>query len=652
MAIKHNKLDFTEFSRKGGRQVSPVYSGLFQIASQRRQHRAKLNFWPAAPVILGGLLVVLLLQGFSYLSSARKTSTQILGAATSAYTQLKDGSRDLTNQNFSSAQSLFGQAQYNIQIAQKKLSNFGLLRFLAPPAQSADRLLAGAANLAAAGDKLSLAFKMFDDLKVSSQGTLTANANETIAANRQLLAEAKGLVDQASEEFNSVAAVPADYADTLASGKQQVAQLSSLLKQLIGLEDLYLGFFGSTPHTYLAVFQNYDEARATGGFIGTYGVLKTASGKINSLKISSVYDLDGRIFEPIAAPGPLQPAIKRWGLRDANWFADFPTSANKLLRFFELGGETADGVIAFTPQIFGELLELTGPIDMPEYNVTLTPENFQQTVQFETSADYDRALNQPKKFLADFAPIFLDRLADLRPVQWLGLFQALEDSLRQKQILLYSKDPVVQTTIDNLGFSGKILAADLDYLNIVNTNLGGTKTDLNIIQMVNLSAKILSDGAVLNTVVINRTSQAWEANKDFIRILLPLGSQLISASGFDQYDFHLSASRDLKIDPDLAAWDQGVMNSNVFVRQESGKTEFSGWLTVKAGENRSVTISYILPFKVRDTYSLLLQKQNGSKPYEFSGRIDLGGRSAAWASGGLNFESNLTTDDFWGIVFE
>src|SRR3989344_862601 len=659
MAIRHNKFDFTEFSRKSGHS-SPVYSGLFRIAgiSKKRKTR-ELNIWSIASFALAGIGLVLVLQSLSYLSAANNASTEILGAATSAYSQLSDAGDNLLNQNFHSAKGLFVSAQNNIRLAQEKLSCFALLRFLAPRAQSADHLLSGASNLAQAGDKLSQALALFEEFKISSEGAATEGMMEKISANRELLSQAKKLVDRASLQFNSVDAVPADYQDTLKAGKQQVKQLSSLLGQLIGLEDLYLGFCAAGPHTYLVVFQNYDEARATGGFIGTYGVLKITSGKINSFKISSVYDLDGQIIERIAAPGPFQPAIKNWGMRDANWFADFPTSASKLLHLFELGGETADGLIAATPQTFEQLLGLTGPIEMSQYNVTLTRENFQQTVQFQTSVDYDRALNQPKKFLADFAPVFLNRLSNLGQAQWLDLFQTLQNNLNQKQILLYSKTAPLQNRIESLGFAGKISQTEFDYLAIVNSNLGGTKTDLSVSQSANLASKILSDGSVLNTLTIDRDNRALENNKDFLRVLVPSGSQLVSAQGFDPYDFYRSESEGMKTDPDLAAWDQGKMNSDVFVRSESGKTEFSGWLETKAGERRSITLVYILPFKVNRVYSLLLQKQGGSKPFDFSQTVNASSKTIEWISddsvkfiNGVLFKSASASDDFWGMVIK
>ncbi len=74
---------------------------------------------------------------------------------------------------------------------------------------------------------------------------------------------------------------------------------------------------------------------------------------------------------------------------------------------------------------------------------------------------------------------------------------------------------------------------------------------------------------------------------------------------------------------------------------------------------QTVTLSYVLPFKIvaDDSYSLVLQKQNGSKPFDFNGSLILAGLKAKWVSSGvvpkqnkLNFQSHSSTDDFWGFV--
>ena len=659
MNIKFSKFDIGSIQRRPGAVKRPW---VFKHEPIRIAPKPGINPIWAQGSFAGAALVMILVLGIAgYLSKAHDASKEILGSATSAYSQLQGAGEDLTNQNFTAARGLFVSAQNNIRLAQEKLGAFGALKFFTPQAKSADHMLSGASLLAQAGTKLSEALSLFEEIKVTSNGIETDNFNSKVAANRELINEAKSLIDQAGEAFAKVSSVPSDYSGTLNEGKRQVAQLSSVLGKLLGLQDLYLGFFTEKPKTYLLLFQNYDEARATGGFIGTYGVLKTRLGKIDKLKIESIYNIDGQIFESIAAPGPFQPEIKKWGIRDANWFADFPTSAEKLLYFFEKGGETADGIIMATPQMFGQLLALTGPIQMSQYGVTLTADNFQDTVQFETSENYDKELNQPKKFLADFAPVLLNGLTNLGPEQWLGLFQILQENLDQKQVLLFSKDKQIQQRIEDMGVTGKISETPYDYLSIINSNLGGTKTDLEVAQRVNLESKILSDGTVLNTLVITRRNSASENNKDFIRVLVPKGSQLVSSSGFDPYPFYKSESEGLRTDVELAAWDEGRMVSDVFIRTESGKLEFSGWVNTVAGEERQLVLTYLLPFKIGngEAYSLLLQKQSGSKPYEFTGAWDLGGESAVWMSRGvekvrdiLNFKSNSASDDFWGVVLD
>jgi hypothetical protein len=622
------------------------------------------NYKTIIPFVAGVLVFALAVQSLAYISRAWSAKGEILGAATSAYDQLSGAGSSLASQNFDAAQNQFSSALTNLQSAQTKLDDFKALQLVVPQAKSADHVLRGASFLAAAGGRITSALSIFDDLKVSSKGVETVNVMTKLTENRQLLSSALGLLSQASGEFEVATNLPGDYASTLTKAQDQVTLLSGMLSDLVNLEDIYLGFFGTGPRVYLLVFQNYDEVRATGGFIGTYGVIKINDGKIQDLKIDSIYDLDGHIYNQVAAPGPFQPDIKKWGIRDANWFADFPTSASKLLQFFETGSQTADGVIALTPAMFEDLLNLTGPIAMPKYKVTLTADNFQEIVQYKTSVDYNKTSNNPKQMLADFAPMLLDRLSGLSKQQWLLLLQIMQNNINQKHLLLYSKDPNLEQKIQDLRVAGNILPADQDYLNIVNSNLGGTKTDLSITQKVNLQSKILSDGSVIDTLTIERHNTSSLLNRDFMRILVPMGSTLVSAHGMDAGNFRTSTAEGFTTDPDLAAWDEGQVNGHVFVRQESGKSEFSGWLGLAADETKTVTLVYMIPYKAKinflnnhATYSLLFQKQNGIRPYEFGATLDAGDLKSSWESrnatsegGRVKFDYTTGGDQYWAVI--
>ena len=231
--------------------------------------------------------------------------------------------------------------------------------------------------------------------------------------------------------------------------------------------------------------------------------------------------------------------------------------------------------------------------------------------------------------------------------------------MHSRQILVYSKDAQVQRRIANLGFAGEVLSTDRDYLGIFNSNLGGTKTDLSIEQSVKLVSKILSDGSIVNTLEIIRKNLDTEDNNDYLRALVPAGSQLLSATGFDEHEYFNSTSKGLDQDSDLAKWDQGELKSNVFIRTEANKTEFAGWLKTPSQQDKVVKIVYRLPFKVfaEQSYSLLLQKQSGSKPLEFQGQVELGDFKASWlgpdmkiSNSSISFGSNTNTDDFWPLI--
>lgn len=624
------------------------------------------SFAKLVPMLVIFGLVLGLINAGNYLNRARDSAGIVLGSATTAYEDLDSANQSLNEQDFNSAKDKFSSAQRNLETAQSELEKFRLLTLVTPPAKGADNILTGAYYLAEAGKNLTRAVQLFDELSVDSTGIATDNFTQKLQQNYLLLKNSLLMLSFAREKFDSVTGVPDEYAETLENGKKQIALLDNLLTDLVSLEDLYLSFFGSESRTYLLIFQNYDEMRATGGFIGTYGSLKYENGSIKKLKIESIYNLDGSLTKQIAAPGPFQPDIKKWGMRDSNWFADFPTSAKKLLQFYEMESETADGVIALTPKMFEDILTLVGPVEMPQYNVTLTPENFQDVVQTKTSVEYDKKLNQPKKFLDDFAPILLNRLSNLGKEQWLSMFQMMKDNFIQKHVMVYSANQDTQSKIENLGFDGGIDQAPHDYLAIFNSNHGGTKTDLDVQQSVNFVSQLGTDGVITNTVTITRRNQAEQENKNFMRILVPAGSTLVESSGFMEKEQLPSQAEGFDYDPELAGWDKGQQHGNIFVRSEAGKTEFTGWTDTQGRGASVMVVKYMIPIKVKTTvfkptqsHSLIFQKQPGSRNTQIEGTWEVTGKKIKWTSPNVSKGSSRASfnglgqsDESWGIIIE
>src|SRR5690348_1351099 len=140
------------------------------------------------------------------------------------------------------------------------------------------------------------------------------------------------------------------------------------------------------PASYLLELLDSAELRAGGGFIGNYGIIGVASGRVESATVRDTYLLDNAArrvlpFPPDYSWFHLAPAM---GLRDSNLSPDFTTNAQLAERIYEQesGGDTVDGVIAITPHFISGLLTLTGPIAVPGYNETVTSENLEAKIHF------------------------------------------------------------------------------------------------------------------------------------------------------------------------------------------------------------------------------------------------------------------------------
>jgi hypothetical protein len=402
---------------------------------------------------------------------------------------------------------------------------------------------------------------------------------------------------------------------------------------------------GNGPRKYLFLFQNNQEMRATGGFIGTYGVIDVANGRIKKFFIDGIFNPDGQLIEKIIPPKPIQKISATWSLHDSNWFPDFPVSAEKAIIFYEkTGGPTVDGVITMTPVVMQKLLEITGPIEMSEYGVNIDKDNFVEKVQQEVEVEYDKKINQPKKILADLAPIILDKIFNANNFSDVAkTIKILNESLNEKQILVYSRNYEIEKKLSELGWSGEILKTQKDYLSVINTNINGFKTDGIVSERIEHQAEIQTDGSIVDTLTIIRqhnggqSDYEWwnKVNVDYMRVYVPEGSELLSVEGQTR-EFN-SSPIDYKVlgfkhDSQIQMEEESMQideKSGTRIYEDAGKTVFANWVYVSPQEKTIIKYKYLLPFKMEinnknkpiDTYSLLAQKQSGSVGSEFVSSI-------------------------------
>lgn len=593
--------------------------------------------------LAGIFLMLLVVVGLSELARAEQLKKQVLGEATVGYElfgSAKQGILDsdlrLAGENFALASQSFARARGQINDAGGVV---GQLVKILPQGVDLDRILRSASHVSEALDLSTSGFSEFSNSKLSWDSQTNSSDIEffrNTKTSRAYFIKSEAELDSALALLSAVNpnSLPSDLIVKYQQSLVELNLAKGVISNLVSLQDVILELLGGEAKTYLLMFQNNNEARATGGFIGTYGTLHFENGRMKIGKIESIYHLEGQLQTNIVPPVPIARLLNnRWGIHDSNWFVDFPTSARKFIEFYELTtGQLADGVIAMTPNVFEELLAITGPIEMGEYGETLDSQNFRAVVQFKTSTDYDRAENRPKKFLSDFTPKLLTRFSALNPDQFLEVFDTMLQMVSEKEIMLFSLDQDLQSKLSEFGATGKIQQTDGDYLGIFHSNVGGGKTDLGISTKVEKEVKISVTGVATVKLSITRehqgfTEREFPKNVDYMRILVPLGSNLMTAAGFDQVYLDSFRKTGYAKDREVDFWQsqqREFKDTGVSVGSEAFYTEFAGWLELDPGQKKTVSLEYKLPFVVSNLYTEVLQKQPGSRAFDYTLRVDHG----------------------------
>jgi hypothetical protein len=654
---------------------------LFRIPKLLPKVIAQMHYKSARRALAGFVLMVILVasgvHGLTLVASGLAVKGEVLGASDAGIGYLQDAKNALDSQDTASAQANFTKALQQFENSEQTLKSTGLtlqtILAVVPQKQDADRLLIAARSITQAGLKGTELLNLTNSLKLTAVGLSSGPQGQTDLIQAQsLLNDIATLSQDAAENINqvSITSIPENYRPTFLAAqdtaKLYLANAQSLKEVSSLLFDLLLG-----QKNVLIVFQNNNELRANGGFMGTVGNAKLENGSLTSLDIRSVYDWDGQLKERILPPQPMYAVNDRWFMRDSNWFANFPTSASRIGSLFEkTGGETPDLIVTMTPEVIIDMLERTGPITLPKYNITINAENFVETTQTATSVTYDKELNQPKQFLADFYPLLMEKLGSSESGGSMAFLEIFQQNLFQKNILLYARNAELQKKIADFNWGGEVRNTDRDYLSIVNSNLGGTKTDRFLTREINLKSTVASDGKITNTLqyTIHNPLPKTEGlqNKSFVRVLVPEGSTLQSSSGFDNYQLPQlpTETNDYVLDPIVQDWQKQVKqdtSTGIYIGTEAGKTWFGSWLEVAGGESKTITLSYVLPFKIGklDRHSLLIQKQAGVLNTNLNYELDFNDRRSLWNSSTSNLDHNvlhynqsLIADTFIGTVLE
>ena len=414
---------------------------------------------------------------------------------------------------------------------------------------------------------------------------------QVLSASSPNLDKALAKVAKANTLLRSIepAILGSSYETTLkvAQGKagalyDAVAMVDTLSKQLPRM----LG--DPNPRSYLILNQNDTELRPTGGFMGSYVLVKLLHGKITDFFVDDTYRIDGQLAQSLTGEKVIP---------NANFDPDFPATAKYVADLYEQsGGGTPDGVIAINTQVMSAILGVIGSIELPDRKLVITADNFADVVYGEIKKA--EKTSNPKEVLSELSPILLQRITSMSRDDLNRLTPLLTDQLAKKNIMLYSRNADLQGVISQLNLAGELheTLPKQDYLMVVRANMGAVKSSANIEDSIAQQVTVNSAGEITEHLTLTYAhtgtgSSPDGVNKDYVRIYLPKGTTVKNIIGYD-------------------------VDEKVTTEPAHEKTFFGFYVTTDPGETKTVTLDYQLPFTLDlekgESYSIYIQKQAGT----------------------------------------
>lgn len=367
---------------------------------------------------------------------------------------------------------------------------------------------------------------------------------------------------------------------------------------------------------YLILFQNDNELRPTGGFLTAYAIINVENGKVEPETSDDIYTLDQQFRRQIPIPEALGRYLtteRRWNLRDMNISPDYKVSMDQFLENYQTlpsAPDDIDGIIAVDTQLLTDLLTVLGPIEVPGYGTF--------SAEIDPRCDCPQVVYALSEIITRPTPYLRpDRKGILGPMmralltkayaapnqQWPQLLEIGLNELTQRHVQLYFMDNTDQQSAESINAAGRMIPVEnSDFLAIVDANLGGAKSNLFIDYEVEQTVTPPENGFITNTLEITYKNNRRGDNcnleagllclnstlRDWHRLYIPAGSQLVSAQGF-------------------------TAEPNVY--EEAGFQVIDGFFLLEPNSQAKVRVTYKVPYTNEELYKLFVWKQGGISPF-------------------------------------
>jgi hypothetical protein len=551
---------------------------------------------------------------------------------------------------------------------------------------AASDLLDMAVGVASAGDRtfqaLLPAFDLFSDSRTGPSPTrfigerilpvLVAAQPELQAAQSELAAAKEARARSDLQTFSPHVSSLLERLDRYRPWFETAVDGALLAPGLLGADG---------PRTYLIIAQNNHELRATGGFISGVGEARTEEGRLSLLSFDDSYAVDSLQVPHELTPQDFQRVLggQLWFFRDANWDADFPTSAQRALEIYAGDrGVKGHGVLTLDLSALQLLVDAVGPLHVEGISDPVTQDNVQQVVQAKwaqptTGSDQEWYMHR-KDFMGQIASAAMDRLIAGQDVEPLKLARALKRALDEKHILIYLADPQAASLLRQQNWDGALTTplSPSDSLLVVDSNVGFNKVDAVIARSISYEVDLAAETGPRARLTLtyqhlenrplgaciqeSRHSDTYAEMMercywDYVRVYVPAGSQLQQGPDLPLPPGSLLARSTNDVPP-------GPISPTL---TEDSWSVWAVFFDLTTLEQQTLTFEYQLPAAVAEydldgcaRYRLQVQKQPGTEAVPLRVEVTLppGAKLVATTPMGLPaLETDLRTDRQFEVVY-
>lgn len=495
--------------------------------------------------------------------------------------------------------------------------------------------------------------------------------DSSIADFVNLLASAEDDLANATASFRRLQSARAELGDS-----DLVPQrLQSLLEQADGylpvaegglrLLQAAPGLLGTGgARRYLILIQNEDELRPTGGFVTGAGLLTLDGGNIVDVSFEDATLINDWTEKPYdLPPRPLRyfMGLELFLFRDANFWPDFPISAETAMALYAYGQEVGplDGAIAIDQRFMELLLAALGPVRVSGYEEPIDSSNvvqrFQEARSFQgedESGNLSEWFQLRKEFMGTFAAAILARVeTGIGNVDPWSFAQNMWEAVQGKHLQIYVRDPGAAAALRSAGADGRVAdPGGTDLLMVVDSNMGYNKANRLVDRRYSYAVDLSADGETqselvvhyshqgppldgpcrvedgfLSEVVIDYSRMAQLCYWNYLRVYVPMGSRL------REWSRHPVPAESILVKRN---WDGDVVTANDL----PWLSTFSNFLLVPASQELESWLKYSPPIRLLETdegerrYDLLIVKQAGTRPESVKVRVTLPAGSAVVAT--------------------